>query len=138
MNTRRLLLLLCLTAWHATQADPELDRLAASYQTAIDRATDPIRRSYEAELRKLLERQTKSGKLDAAIETKAALEKLTGKPEVVAGESQPAAITKDIMAFFVDKTWAAPKGTRFTFRSSRICVREFDGEKVTLRWRVHA
>jgi len=44
----------------------ELGKLKASYETAVAKATAPLKATYEKELQKLLERYTKAGNIDDA------------------------------------------------------------------------
>ncbi|MDP1589094.1 MAG: hypothetical protein Q8M07_15190 [Prosthecobacter sp.] len=57
-------------------ADPELLRLQKAYEDATRRALAPLQTTYQKELQKLQEQYAKSGKLDAALEVKAELEKM--------------------------------------------------------------
>lgn len=58
----------------AQQTSTELGKLRENYTRAIERATSPIKSTYVLELKKLMERHTKAGNLDAALEVKAELE----------------------------------------------------------------
>ncbi|OAI56390.1 hypothetical protein AYO49_00895 [Verrucomicrobiaceae bacterium SCGC AG-212-N21] len=68
---------------------PELDKLTEDYQKAVARAVSPITQSYEAELKKLQERYTKAGNLDAALEVRKVIDQVAVKSVVTAAASSP-------------------------------------------------
>jgi hypothetical protein len=117
-------------------ADPEVAKLKASYQIAVDRVVSPLKVSYEQELRKLVERLTKAGNLQGALEAKTELEALTGRPQ---GEPEKTANApgsqKAIDRFFINKTWKTPTGTSFTFEKDGTGFRQFGKDKTSLIWR---
>jgi hypothetical protein len=123
-----------LASWttHAL-ADPEVDRLRTAYDAAVARAIAPLREAYERELRKLMDSQTRSGKLDAALAAKEELEKLT--MQAVGEERQSSTPAKDSEAFFVGKSWQNPTGTVFTFNQNGDCSREHSGTRSVGLWR---
>ncbi len=138
MTRFRLLLLASFISPQLLLADPDLDRLRASYEAALERAAAPVRRSYEAELRKLMDRQTKAAKLDAALATKAELEKLADKPGAAAdGEAVHVTGAKAMEPLFIDKTWQTPAGSNFTFRKDGTCLRQFNTTQAVVKWRTH-
>jgi hypothetical protein len=117
-------------------ADPEVTKLKASYQIAVDRVVSPLKASYEQELRKLVERLTKAGNLQGALEAKTELEALTGKPEAEAGKAAVAPTSQKASdRFFVSKTWKTPTGTSFTFEKDGTGFRQFGKDKTSLIWR---
>ncbi len=74
-------------------AAPELDALRGSYQrnmatitTARETRTEPVRRSYAAELERLQREITSSGDLDGALQVKAERERLASNHEPTATE----------------------------------------------------
>jgi hypothetical protein len=119
----------------SSAADPEVARLKTSYQVAVDRAVGPLKTSYEQELRKLVERFTKSGNLAGALEARTELEGSTGKSEGEAGKAANApASQKAIERFFVGKTWKTPTGTNITFDKDGTGFRQFGKDKTSLIW----
>lgn len=120
---------------NSSAADPELERLKASYDTAVERAITPIKATYEKELRKLLERQTKAGNLAVANEINAELESLNGKAAGSSPEDKPTS-TKSIERFFVNKTWMTTGGTSFTFQKVGAGYRQDKNVKTALIWRL--
>jgi len=115
----------------AQQPNDELARLHENYGKAIERATAPITATYITELKKLIEKHTKAGNLDAALAARTALESVntvatsqapfdgaaSTSPPVAA--IQPAvtnaagaqrklstADKKRIESYFAGKTWA--------------------------------
>ncbi|MBX7211328.1 MAG: hypothetical protein K1X78_23675 [Verrucomicrobiaceae bacterium] len=124
MNIRHITLLLftaTVGSLHAQSAS-ELDFLRQNYRKAIDRATKPLTETYVAELKKLLDRHTKAGKLDQALEVRKELEGISA-PEPQAMAVAPDASDKpkkristserkDIESWILNKTWrvAYPSG----------------------------
>jgi hypothetical protein len=90
----------------AAKAPSELTQLKKSYDQAIERATSPIKKTFETELERLMTTFTKAGKLDAALAVKQELEALRTKP---ASEDQPTS-KKDISATIVGQYWAFADG----------------------------
>ncbi|SKB01785.1 hypothetical protein SAMN02745166_03458 [Prosthecobacter debontii] len=74
-------------AFLLSAADEELIQLRQRYQDAVERATKPLEATYTAELRKLLDKQTKAGKLDEAVAVRKELETLN--VSVVEPKSSP-------------------------------------------------
>lgn len=99
------------------QPDADLSKLKEAYSNAIERATAPITSTYQTELKKLLDRLTKEGKLDAALQVRAELEALTGEtkdtPTPPANETGrlTRGETKVIEDRIINKYWARPDGT---------------------------
>ena len=102
---------------HSVFADAEMDRLKTSYEAAVERSVIPIRNTYEKELLKLMEKHTKAGNLTAALEVKAEIEKVTGKPVLDPSAPKPTttAITKPkiLEQYFIGKTWRSPHYIHF-------------------------
>jgi len=122
-------------AWvQNTVADAELERLQASYNGAVERAVAPLRDTYEKELLKLMEKHTKAGNLDAALEVKVELEQLTGK--TLGSKSGSAETTKAGDKIFIDKTWKTPTGTNFTFNQDGTGTRQFGNDMTTFKWKL--
>jgi len=104
---------LLIGAWTATaSADPELDRLRAAYEAAVERATQPLRESYERELKRILDARTRSGNLEEALAAREELERLAD--EAGAADPQTTA-SSGRERFFVNTTWKTPTGTFFHF-----------------------
>jgi hypothetical protein len=79
---KRLALVLVLASAISVNAeDPEFAKLQKIQRDAITKAVTPINEGYVRELRKLLEKQTKAGKLDDAKVTMEEIEKVTGAKE---------------------------------------------------------
>lgn len=122
-----------------TFADPEMDRLKTAYEAAVERSVAPIRSTYEKELLKLMEKHTKAGNLNAALEVKTEIERLTGKP--VADASTPKSSTtvvskpRILEQYFVGKTWRSPTGTSFTFNEDGTGHRAFGNDKTDFKWK---
>ena len=124
---------------HSVFADAEMDRLKTSYEAAVERSVIPIRNTYEKELLKLMEKHTKAGNLTAALEVKAEIEKVTGKPVLDPSAPKPTttAITKPkiLEQYFIGKTWRSPTGTSFTFNENGTGDRQFGNDKTTFKWK---
>lgn len=68
------------TAQDTTMPSPEpLERLTANYETAVERAISPLRKTYISELEKLKEKYTKSGELQNALAVDSALKRSTNE-----------------------------------------------------------
>ncbi|MGV3659920.1 MAG: hypothetical protein ACO1TE_07040 [Prosthecobacter sp.] len=132
-------LLVLFAAIHSANADPEMDRLKASYDAAVERSVAPLRATYEKELLKLMEKHTKAGDLTAALKVKDEIEKLTGKPVLIptAAPSGTGAVAraKVLEPYFVGKTWRTPTGTSFTFREDGTGDRQFGNDKSAFKWK---
>lgn len=132
-------LVVLLTAIHMAHADPEMARLKASYEAAVERSVAPLRATYEKELLKLMEKHTKAGDLTSALEVKEEIEKLTGKPVLTAtaAPSGTGAVArpKVLEPYFVGKTWRTPTGTNFTFREDGTGERQFGNDKSAFKWK---
>lgn len=128
-----------LTAIPMAHADPEMDRLKASYDAAVERSVAPLRATYEKELLKLMEKHTKAGDLTAALKVKDEIEKLTGKPVLTPSSATSGtgatARQKALEPYFVGKTWRTPTGTDFTFHEGGTGDRQFGNDKTTFKWR---
>ena len=132
-------LLLFLVVSHASAVD-ELGKLKASYESAVAKATAPIRAMYEKELQRLLERYTKAGNLDEAAKVIAEL-KGTGATVEAASTAAPAAAASGAAApavnerWFVNKTWKSPTGTLFAFQKGGVGKRSFGTDETGFVWR---
>lgn len=124
MNVNVLLLLLCFCAGQAFAVDPELEKLQKSYDEATKRALAPIQATYQKELQKLMEQHTRAGKLDAAVETKAELEKFGQKQTQLATSksiTDEAALRKKLTSGKFVFFFAPPRSKLMTFgRSGKI------------------
>jgi hypothetical protein len=130
------LLLIVTEAPRASAAESEVARLKQNYEAAVERAVAPIKATYEKELRKVLERETKAGNLAAANETNAELEKLTGKAAQAAPADGKSQIEKPKERYFVKRTWATQGGTQFTFLEDGAGYRQFKDDKKPLTWKI--
>lgn len=134
-----ILLLGNLGAALAADGDVELLKLRSSYQNAVDRAVKPLRSTYEKELLKLLEKRTKAGDLNAALEVKKELEVITGKSVVTnpeeATETASVPETKGMESLFVKKTWKTATGTKFSFEKDGEGFRQFGADRTPIKWR---
>ena len=128
------------SALYAEQPNDELGKLRESYTKALERAAAPLTVTYIAELKKLIEKHTKAGNLDAALAARTELEAVSragtssalsvNTPGVPASSSPPNASTnptpskgklsasekKRIESYFVGKTWGTlgPDGIEIT------------------------
>jgi hypothetical protein len=116
-------------------ADPEIAKLKESYDAAVERAVAPIKATYEKELRRVLERQTKAGNLAAANEANAELEALTGKSAGTVSNAK-AATPKVNERWFVKHTWSTPGGTQFSFLEGGAAYRQYGEDKTAHIWKI--
>jgi hypothetical protein len=116
--------------------DPEISKLKESYEAAVERAVAPLKATYERELRKVLERQTKAGNLAAANEANAELEKLVGKISSPAAPDEKSPPEKPKERYFVKHTWSTSGGTQFSFLDGGAAYRQYGDEKSALIWKI--
>jgi hypothetical protein len=114
-------------------ADPELDKLQTSYKNAVERAVKPINTTYEAELRKLLAKQTAAKDLEAAKATLEEIQKLTGEDEA---RSLSTVSDKETERMVVGRTWKLQGGSTYSFRKSGEGTRLELGKEKPFLWRV--
>jgi hypothetical protein len=129
----------------SVRADPELDRLKASYDAALERAAAPVRSAYEQQLLKLLEHHTKTANPAGAGEVRAELARIGAKnvPAPVTGtvppgptaNSTPTTLRSELEKLFVEKAWKTPSGTTFTFHAKGEGAREIGSDKTKITWR---
>ncbi len=100
--------------------DPDLARLQKSYDEASRRALQPIQATYQAELQKLLEQHTKNGKLEAAIEVKGEIQRLSeqSNPPSVSEQMDEAALRKKLLKGRFILFFAPPRSKLMTFGGS--------------------
>ncbi len=118
MKTFLLSLLSCFYVCAVCAADPDLGRLQKSYDEAKKRVLVPLQTTYQTELQKLLEQHTKAGKLDAAIEVKAELERLAeerSQPVSVAEQSTESALRKKLIKGRFIFFFSPPRSKLMTF-----------------------
>ncbi len=131
--------LLVLACCSLAGADAELDRLRVSYEGAVERAVAPLRETYKQELLKLMDRHTRAGNLDAALEVRRELQDLTGEAFEQPGDGSSAIGErpgKEVETYFVDKTWRTPTGTNFTFNKDGKGARQFGNDLTAFRWKL--
>lgn len=116
-------------------ADPDLDRLKTAYQGAVERATAPIKATYEKELQKLLQAHTQAGRFDAAATVMAELKEI-GSVSPTAAPSNATPVGNDRL--FVAKSWYTKAGSEYHFNRDgtgyRLQKMDFD-DKVAFTWR---
>lgn len=106
--TATLLSILAVSTVLGDEASKSVERLRASYESAMKRATDPIKETYRKELAKLLDQYTRSGKLDDALVVKQELSTLEPAPAPagVLKESADHKLTKrQLEKALVDGKW---------------------------------
>lgn len=134
----RVLLLLPIYFLLASQSygdhSAELDRLQTSYKEAVERATDPLTRTYLTELEKLRDSYTRSGNLTGANNVQMEINRMNqavafakaakkvpttaaAPIPAAAGASGPAAnaVTIPEPRWYVGKTWHTNAQTKWTF-----------------------
>ncbi|OAI56611.1 hypothetical protein AYO49_03920 [Verrucomicrobiaceae bacterium SCGC AG-212-N21] len=115
--------------------EPDFKKLQTSYKAAVDRAMTPINQTYVAELKKLLEKQTKAGKLDDARATMDEIETVTGekveKPIVDVSD-------KEFEKLVVGRTWVHVMGSKYIFKKDGEGYRMQGSVKTPFIWRVHS
>lgn len=74
----RFFFVLCFTVLTARISADDLSALRDNYEKALERAAEPVKATYLEELKKLMDRQTRAGDLDAAIATRTEIQTLTG------------------------------------------------------------
>jgi len=118
--------------WLASAQD-ELDRLKTSYQTAVSRAVEPLKSTYEKELRKLLSRHAQAGRLEDVAKVIQEL-KAIGITDAESGIAAPTSKSRKLS--FESTTWKTPTGTAFSFESNGKGTRSFGGSDATaITWR---
>lgn len=113
--------------------DPDFAKLKQNYQAAVERAKKPLDTTYASELKKLLEKQTKAGKLDDARATMEELEALTGEKVV---DTSANASFKDFEKLIVGTSWKHVAGSISSFKKDGTGTKEERGEKRTFLWRI--
>ncbi len=124
---KRLLLLIFIcsaSSLLAQQSNDEISKLRESYTKAVERATEPLKATYVAELKKLMEKHTKAGNLDAALAARNEIESISSpvaassgpdssrtasnavvNPDAPKSKLSPS-YKKILESYFVGKTWA--------------------------------
>jgi hypothetical protein len=114
-------------------AQGDLERLKASYEKAVTKAVEPLKATYEAELRKLLERHAQAGRLDDVAKVMAELNAIgvTDAEPTIAGQTP-----KSRKVTVESTTWKTPTGTEFSFEPGGKGTRSFGGADATaITWR---
>lgn len=103
---RKILFLCLLTvgSLHGSDTD-ELDKLRASYKTAVDKALKPLNQTYLDELEKLRGVYTRAGKLDAAVAAQAEIDAIH---QGSAPGEKPAKILENPKGVLTDSTVTIP------------------------------
>lgn len=114
--------------------DPEFAKLQKIQRDAIAKAVTPINEGYVRELRKLLERQTKAGKLDEAKVTMEEIGVITGKDESATASTTS---DKDFEKFVIGTTWKHVAGSTVTFKKGGAGVKEEGNKEWPIVWRIH-
>lgn len=116
-------------------ADSELTRLKQAYDEASTRVLTPIKATYERELAKLLDKQTKAGKLTEAVETKAELDHLKSDGQKTGG-SLEADWKSTLEKLFVGRTWQTALGTTFELKKNGTGIKQIGSNKTPIAWRL--
>ena len=134
MKTHTLILITALlTLPSISSAQDELARLKTSYENAVSKAVEPLKATYEKELRKLLQRHAEAGRLDDVAKVVSELEAI-GITDAEA--TTPAQTTKSKKETIEGTTWKTPTGTDFSFESDGKGTRSFGGADATaITWR---
>jgi len=106
-----------------------LRRLRVNYETAVDRAVSPLKRTYEIELKRLKLEGTRAGSLDAALAVDAGLKALAG----VVDESKVEANRSSI---FSDTIWRNQAREDVEFKSNGSFSETFGGKLLTGTWEI--
>lgn len=119
----------------ALGSDPELDRLKQAYVGAVERATAPIKATYEKELQKLLQAHTQAGRLDAAAGVMAELKEIGTPSSPPTSSNTPVSVSDRL---FIGKSWFTKAGSEYHFNKDgtgyRLQKMDFN-DKVTFTWR---
>lgn len=115
-------------------AESELERLRKSYESAVTRAVEPLKNTYEKELRALLQRYAQAGRLDEAAEVMTELKELGVDTQDDASASSQSPKSKRSM--IENSKWKTPTGTTFSFEADGKGTRSFNGADITaIEWR---
>ena len=124
---------------------PEFDRLRASYNAAIERATNPITKTYLVELEKQRDAYARATRLEAANVVQAEIDaiKQAGAAAQAAGTSatkEPvtsAASAAPPLHWFAGKTWLTDANTKWTFSRNGSGERVRGKDKIAIfTWKV--
>ena len=139
MNTRTrnfILGLLALPFFSFAQDD--LERLKTSYENAVARAVEPLKATYERELRSLMQRHAESGRLDDVARVVAEL-KAIGITNAVPADADTGRMSRSTQTGFEGTTWKTPTGTEFSFEPEGKGTRSFGGaDPTSITWRKRA
>lgn len=113
--------------------DADFARLQKSYQAAIQKANEPINRTYVAELRKLLEKQTKAGSL---AEAQVTMDEIAAVMGGKGGDTAPTTSDKEFEKFVIGTTWKHTMGSTVTFKKGGEGVKEDGNQSWPLVWRI--
>lgn len=119
-------------------AQDNLDRLKASYENAVSKAVEPLKATYERELRSLMQQHAKAGRLDDVAKVLAEL-KAIGAAEGVSNDGAPVVASTSTQFGFEGTVWKTPTGTDFTFEPDGKGTRSFGGaDPTSIAWRKRA
>lgn len=125
------LVLVLASAAVAYAEDPEFAKLQKIQRDAIAKAVTPINEGYVRELRKLLEKQTRAGKLDDAKVTMEEIENLTGSKDIASDSGSDREFEKSV----IGTTWKHVAGSTITFKKGGVGVKAERGQEWPLVWR---
>ncbi len=101
--------------------------LQSKYNTAADKALEPINKVYVQELQKLLEKESKAGNLQAVTLITEELKKFEPKDEKS---------DKKLTSMFLNTKWVSNLGTTFIFEKNGSATKGYFSEKTLLTWKV--
>ena len=115
------------------KAESELERLRMSYDRAVEKATQPLKATYEKELRSLLQRYAQAGRISEAEKVVAELKALGFKD---IAPPRPVATETSVRPSMIENSkWKTPTGTTFAFYSDGKGERWFSGDdKTSFKW----
>ena len=100
--------------------------LQTKYNKAINKVTEPINKVYVQELKKLLDKETKSGHLEEVLKITEELKKFSVTDN----------IAPDIkLSLFLRKKWVSNLGTVYTFNKDLTGEKEYFGKKSPFTWK---
>ncbi|OAI56610.1 hypothetical protein AYO49_03915 [Verrucomicrobiaceae bacterium SCGC AG-212-N21] len=114
--------------------DADFTRLKQNYKAAADRAVAPINQTYLAELRKLLERQTKASDLDGARITMEEIEKITAAKD----DKAVSPAVRDIEKLVTGRTFKHVGPSTAEFKRGGEGVKIEGAQRIPFVWRVTA
>lgn len=134
MKTKILLTLLIISATSIFgQIPTKLKSLKEKYESAKQKALDPIERVYKDELKKLLAEEKDVNEIAKITDelTKQGVDGLNGNKQIVKTEE----VTGIEERWFVNKSWKTNAGTSFHFERDGKGYRKFGADKTNFLWK---